>query len=372
VHYLEQELRGLIQADPYIYEFIESGCIDGLWYWDIKNPEHEYLSDSFWLTLGVDPNSKQHLASEWQDLIDADDLVEALKNFEKHCEDPSHKYDQIVRYRHADGHIVWIRCRGMAIRDEHGTPHRMLGVHSEITHQKTLESLNERLNRSNDDLARFAHSASHDLKEPLRKIAIFSDLLRKRIEGQINDEETYYLDSINDAAKKMQTMIDGLLVLSSISFDRDLKPEPISMYDVVNDIVQHQLYVEGNTVIEIDPNLPNICAPRLVIEQMFINLISNGVKFSSKKSNPRVTIERYGNNCVRVLDNGIGFDTKYIETIFKQFGRLDASGQYQGTGLGMPVCKAAADRIGATIDAESTLGEGATFTITFCRESIIE
>ncbi len=122
-HRLHEELLIKLKHDPRIFDFIEKSSLDGLWYWDLEHPEHEWMSESFWATLGYDPATKKHLASEWQDIINQDDSKVAIENFQRHCEDPSHSYDQLVRYRHKDGHTVWIRCRGMAIRDEHGKPH---------------------------------------------------------------------------------------------------------------------------------------------------------------------------------------------------------------------------------------------------------
>ena len=94
------------------------------------------MSPQFWLTLGFEPTQKKHLASERQDLINQDDLQTAMENFKRHCENPEHSYDQIVRYKHADGSTVWVRCRGIAIRDNNGNPVRMLGVHTDVTQLK--------------------------------------------------------------------------------------------------------------------------------------------------------------------------------------------------------------------------------------------
>ena len=138
-HYLKDELYRLIQSDDSVFEFLHLGSLDGIWYWDLESPEHEWMSPGFWTTLGYDPAEMQHLASEWKDLIHAEDLAVALDNFTRHCEDPSHPYDQIVRYRHKDGSTVWIRCRGVAIRDESGKPIRMLGAHTDLTLQKRAE-----------------------------------------------------------------------------------------------------------------------------------------------------------------------------------------------------------------------------------------
>lgn len=138
-NYLKKELYDLIKVDSKIFDFIQSGSLDGIWYWDLKNTENEWMSPKFWETLGYDPNAKKHLASEWQDIIFKEDLEVALENFKNHCEDETHPYDQIVRYRHKNGSIVWIRCRGLAIRDKEGNAIRMLGAHTDITKLKKAE-----------------------------------------------------------------------------------------------------------------------------------------------------------------------------------------------------------------------------------------
>lgn len=138
-HYLQKELYDLIQTDRTIFDFIQTGSLDGLWYWDLENPEREWMNARFWETLGFDPCQKKHLASEWQDLIFQEDLKVAIDNFNKHLEDPNHPYDQVVRYKHKDGSTVWIRCRGIAIRNQEGKPLRMLGAHTDITELKQAE-----------------------------------------------------------------------------------------------------------------------------------------------------------------------------------------------------------------------------------------
>ncbi len=133
MHYLQQELLELSQKDATILGFLLEGSLDGAWYWDLERPEHEWLSPRFWTTLGEDPSTKEHLAAEWQSLVFPEDFEAAKENLARHLEDPSHPYDQVVRYRRRDGSTVWIRCRGIAIRDESGKPRRMLGAHIDIT-----------------------------------------------------------------------------------------------------------------------------------------------------------------------------------------------------------------------------------------------
>ena len=98
-HYLKKELYELIRTDPTIFEFLQASSLDGIWYWDLENPDHEWMSPRFWELLGYDKETKKHLASEWQDMIHPNDLQVALDNFKKHTADPNHPYDQFVRYR---------------------------------------------------------------------------------------------------------------------------------------------------------------------------------------------------------------------------------------------------------------------------------
>ncbi len=144
-NYLKKELYDLTKNDTKIFEFIQSGSLDGIWYWDLEDSENEWMSPKFWETLGYDPEEKKHLASEWQNIIFKEDLNLAFSNFEKHCADPTYPYDQIVRYKHKNGSTVWIRCRGLAIRDQNGKPIRMLGAHTDITDLKEAEKKYSRL-----------------------------------------------------------------------------------------------------------------------------------------------------------------------------------------------------------------------------------
>lgn len=138
-HYLEKELYDLLKNDSSAFQFLQDKCCDGMWYWDLEKPENEWMSDRFWKNFGYDPATKKHLVSEWQDIINQDDLEIALNNFRKHCEDSTHPYDQIVRYTREDGATSWVRCRGFVIRNEQGKPIRLLGTHFDITETKELK-----------------------------------------------------------------------------------------------------------------------------------------------------------------------------------------------------------------------------------------
>jgi PAS domain S-box-containing protein len=138
-HYLKKELDQLIQNDASIFHFIQQSSLDGIWYWDLEQPQHEWMSEKFWTTLGYDPQSMPHQPSAWQDIVFADDMSAAENSIKLHLEDPSIPFDQVIRYRHAQGTTVWIRCRGLAIRNELAKPIRMLGAHTDITQIKRKE-----------------------------------------------------------------------------------------------------------------------------------------------------------------------------------------------------------------------------------------
>ncbi len=136
INYLKKELYELVKKDEKIFDFIQESSIDGLWYWDLDKPENEWMNPKFWTTLGYNADEMPHLSSAWQQIINPEDLKLAIENVKKHIENPLHPYDQIVRYTHKKGHTVWIRCKGLVIRDENNVPMRMLGAHIDITKEK--------------------------------------------------------------------------------------------------------------------------------------------------------------------------------------------------------------------------------------------
>lgn len=169
-HYLKTELYQRFQNEPQLIDWLERGSLDGLWYWDLKNPEHEWLSPTFKATFGYGDSEIPHTSSWWQENIFEQDLPKVLENFEQHCKDPSHPYDQIVRYRHKNGSTVWVRCRGLVLFDEYGEPERMLGAHTDVT---SLMETRAALEDSHADLAtaNSAVATQKALNEAAEKLA---------------------------------------------------------------------------------------------------------------------------------------------------------------------------------------------------------
>jgi PAS domain S-box-containing protein len=138
-HYLKKELYDLVKADNTIFDFIQESSLDGIWYWNLEKPEEEWMSPKFWSVLGYDYKNMPHNPSAWKNIVNPGDMILAMELFMKHCENPEMPYDQNIRYTHKNGSIIWIRCRGLAIRDRNGKPIRMLGSHQDITEYKKNE-----------------------------------------------------------------------------------------------------------------------------------------------------------------------------------------------------------------------------------------
>lgn len=148
-HYLEEELYEEVKKSNGIFNWLQEGSLDGVWYWDVENPENEWYSDRFMTLLGYGPGEIPHSSEWWRQNIHPEDSRPAVDAAYAHFDDPSVEYDQIVRYPHKDGRTIWIRCRGIAIRDEDGNPIRFLGCHQDVTDIKESEI---NLRKENEEL----------------------------------------------------------------------------------------------------------------------------------------------------------------------------------------------------------------------------
>jgi len=232
--------------------------------------------------------------------------------------------------------------------------------------EETLRSNMARLELVNAELQEFAFVASHDLQEPLRKIQTFCDMARKRCGPVLDSTSQEYLGRVITSASRMRQLLDDLLQFSRVA----TRPEPfkgISLSKVVReaaDVFEETLKQSGG-VVEIE-KLPDIEADETQILRLFQNLIGNALKFRSAEK-PRIMVYAKQDDervCqIFVKDNGIGFEQQYEELIFKPFQRLHGRSEYDGTGMGLAICRKIAERHGGSIRAESEPGRGSTFII---------
>ncbi len=288
--------------------------------------------------------------------------------------------DLVVR---GDGSVVWIATTKVPLTDVEGRCIGMVGVSSDISERKEAEErlrlAAEQLRRSNLELQEFASVASHDLQEPLRKIQAFGDRLKIKCADALGENGRDYLDRMQDAARRMQILLHDLLTLSRIT-SKAQPFERIDLRKVVNDVVSDlEVRIEqSGAAVEIG-SLPVIDADAAQMRQLLQNLISNALKFQPPGTRPEVIISaKLLDNAeslpgampgeeicqLMVRDNGIGFDERYLDRIFQVFQRLHSRSDYEGTGIGLAVCRKIVERHGGQISAKSADGDGATFIVT--------
>lgn len=287
------------------------------------------------------------------------------------------------RVRHQNGQYRWMHTYGTVFgRDTQGRVEHVLNISVDITErvqaEHQLEEKTVQLERSNASLREFAYVASHDLKEPLRKISMFSDRLQHTERERISPDGQVFLSKIIDSSTRLQTMIGDILSISTLNGDRVFKS--CDLQALIGETIQaleHKIEAR-NARVETD-GLPVARLMPAQFRQLFLNLVSNSLKFSRADVDPHIRIshrflkpdevnrpelavaDRY--LLLRVEDNGIGFDNRFANRIFAIFQRLHAKNAYEGNGIGLSICKRIVENHGGTVWAEGTPGQGAAFTI---------
>jgi PAS domain S-box-containing protein len=257
-----------------------------------------------------------------------------------------------------------------------GKPLYLMGISEDITEQKEQEKMKIytlALETSNRELQDFVFVASHDLQEPLRKIQAFGEFLRDEFKETLGEMGQNYVERMRSAASRMQTLINDLLALTRVT----TKAQPFVPIDLSNTLkgVLSDLETriqEKKAKVEVAP-LPRVEADETQMRQLFQNLIANALKFQRPGVPPEIKISAsvfhkdgasLGPRCLITLeDNGIGFDNKYGEQIFKLFERLHGRDEYEGTGIGLAICRKVAERHGGSITAEGVPGKGSFFRV---------
>jgi PAS domain S-box-containing protein len=248
-----------------------------------------------------------------------------------------------------------------------------------VLSEQLLRVKNMELERSNDDLQQFAHVASHDLKEPVRKVRMFGSRIRDEYKDILPERAMSYLKKMDDAANRMYEMIEGVLRYSSLNAVQQTAEE-IDLNKIFEEIKSDlELLITSREAVVNHAVLPTIKGSRILIYQLFYNLLNNSLKFSKTTVQPLVNIAakilsgkdvpvqdakpevKYHE--IIVSDNGIGFNQRDAEKIFQSFSRLNAKDKYEGTGLGLALCKKIVERHNGFITAIGQEGEGAAFMI---------
>jgi signal transduction histidine kinase len=231
----------------------------------------------------------------------------------------------------------------------------------ELVHERTAE-----LERSNKELEQFAYVASHDLREPLRKVKSFAELFARKYEGRVDEQGSRYIHFLVDGAQRMQKLIEDLLTYSRVGRDEEA-PASVDLAEVVRDVLRSvDAAIEDAGAEVVVEDLPTVHVNARLMGMVFQNLILNAVKFRGEAP-PRVCVgseQRDREWVISVQDNGIGIDPKHAERIFQIFRRLHGREEYPGTGIGLAVSRKIVERYGGRMWVESEPGKGSTFHFT--------
>jgi len=309
----------------------------------------------------------QLLGSGWAQFVHPDDIEENVAVW-RHSVETGEPLHFEHRFRRADGKYRWHLTRAHAMRDAGGTIIMWIGSSTDIHEQKEKE---EALRRANDDLQQFAYSASHDLREPIRNVTVYSEMVASRYHDAIDAEGRMFLGFLVEGGRRLAMLVNDLLAYTSAGTAE--LPEVQADSDAV---LKHSLASLAEAIRESGAEvtsdaLPPVYMGEAHLQQVLQNLIANALKYRDRNP-PRVHISAVRHSadwCFSVTDNGIGIDPQYKDKIFGVFKRLHTDRNYGGTGIGLAICKRVVERYGGRIWVESQPGKGATFFFTVPRRA---
>lgn len=350
---IESAELGIYETDLLTDEVFTSANFNRIWDFDHKPTKNEIV---------------QRLHPE--------DITVREKAHQDASENGNISYD--IRIVHRDNSVHWVRINGRIINDKNGNPSKLVGFSQDITSQKQFtqqlsELVEQRtidLQRSNSDLLQFAHIVSHDLKEPMRKIKIFNDIVKNRFSDDLDPKGKEYIEKVQSTADRVMLIVDDVLTYSTLN-SSGYPLQKIDLNEIIENIkTDLELLIDEKKAILIKDELPIIDGAPILIHQLFYNLINNALKFSKAEEPPKVLIScsiikkgEYEYVEVIIKDNGIGIDQEDAERIFDAFQRLHSKEEYEGTGLGLSLCRKIAERHNGTIQAFGEKNKGSEFTV---------
>jgi PAS domain S-box-containing protein len=320
--------------------------------------------------------SKEELLSmKFQQYTHADDLELELENKKLLISGEVDNFEMEKRYIHKNGDIVWGKLSASSVKDNKNKPIHILNMIEDITKRKDMEIKMEilinKLEMSNRELEQFAYVSSHDLKEPLRMVTSFLQLLQRRYADKLDDDANEFINYAVEGATRMDSMINDLLEYSRIG-SKEKKFEYLPSEEILKtSLINLKSSIDDNNAIITYDSLPSIYANGQQMIQLFQNLIGNAIKYRSEED-PKVHISSdnvFDNEHIfAIKDNGIGIDENHQDRIFTIFKRLHSRDEYEGTGIGLAISKRILQRHRGDIWVESELGKGSTFYFTIPNE----
>lgn len=286
---------------------------------------------------------------------------EIIENAVKESIESAVPYDLELKIVTGKSNEKWVRTIGKPIFID-GQLAKIQGLFQDIDDYKSAA---DNLKKVNKELESFSYSVSHDLRAPLRSINGFAEALYSANQSQLNDSSLQYLERILANSKRMETLIDDLLEFSRFS-KKTVQFVSVDTNSVLAEIVNNY-FIDHKSIINCEP-LPNIVGDQDMLEQVFTNILSNAIKYSSKEVKPQIRIsgeETTNHILISFTDNGTGFDMKYAHKLFKVFQRLHLDSDFEGTGVGLAICNKIMNKHDGEIIPNGALGKGSTFTLKF-------
>ncbi len=332
----------------------------GIWDWDIVNNNTVWDGEMYKI-YDVNPKDTVTIAEAWEAAIHPDDLERV--NGELQLAIKGEKdYDTEFRVVWKDKTLHYVKGHALVQRDQSGNPLRLIGTNADITQRKEAE---QEILLLNQNLDQFANITAHDLQEPIRMVSGFLGLLEKKYNDVLDEQGKSYVYRAKDGADRMSILIKDLLEFSR-SGNKAAKKESIDL-SVVMDLVNKDLsivVVDTGALLHIPEFLPVVTGTQTALYRLFLNLISNGIKFRKKDAAPVITLsvnEQPDFWEFALQDNGIGVAEKDQSKLFHAFQRLHRRDEYPGTGLGLVTCKKIVETHGGKIGMTSEVGKGTTF-----------
>jgi PAS domain S-box-containing protein len=361
---IEKANEKLKQTQQKLTNALENGNI-GIWEWDIKTGK-AFIDSRTEKTLRMAPGTFENTFQAFKKLIHEEDISH-FENAVNRSISENIPLETIYRLK-SDNRFISIKAS--IARDEKGVPDQMAGVCFDISElkknsERNLLRLSEELLRSNKELENFAYIASHDLKEPLRMVSSFTELLGKQYENKLDERAHEYIFFAKEGARRMYDLLDGLLEYSRIH-TKGNEFSGVDLNQVMDSVEKNlSLIIKEKSAIITCQKLPVVFADESQMILLFQNLISNAIKFNNRKPQIRISCKSEIQHFIfSVTDNGMGIDSQYFDRIFLIFQRLVTRAQYEGTGIGLAICKRIIERHEGRIWIESKPGQGSTFFFT--------